>query len=129
MKEYKISQVRRLDEWESQYGAMVTFAIAIEGYSLPVKLNQKTTTPEPQVGDTLTGEIQDATDGKGQGYKKFKKINPQYQNQPQQQQSQAAPQMEYIVMMLEELTGRREVGELGKPQPPVEEDPFAGLDI
>lgn len=129
MKEYRISQVQRRDEWASQYGPMVTYAIAVDGESGWVKLNQKFDTPAPQVGDTITGEILNAKDPKGNAYRKFKKINPAYQNEASTQSSGNSDQLRYITQMLEELTGRREVGDIGPKQPPITEDPFAGLDI
>lgn len=132
MAEYRLNQVQRRDEWESQYGPMVTYAIAVDGVEGWLKLNQKLATPSPQVGDTLNGNIVDAKDGKGQSYKKFQKVNPAYEGQS----SSGTPtpsvdpkQLEYIVQMLEELTGRREIGEISMKYPAVKEDPFAGLDL
>lgn len=134
MAEYRLNQVQRRDEWESQYGPMVTYAIAVDGVEGWLKLNQKLATPAPQVGETLTGNILDAKDGKGQSYKKFQKVNPAFEGQGQSSNATSAPsadpkQLEYIVQMLEELTGRREIGEISMKYPAVKEDPFAGLDL
>lgn len=125
MKEYNITNVQRRDEWQGRFGPMVTFAVALEGEQGWIKLNQKLETPEPKVGDTLTGIIENKTTTNGEAYRGFKKINPAYADKPQQQ-SQASPQMDYIVMMLEELTGRRE---LADPVPKLGEleDPFPDI--
>lgn len=129
MADYKINAVQPREQFDTQYGSMQSYAIMFEGQPEWVKLNQKVETRAPEVGDTLTGEIT-TSQHKGQSYKKFTKINPAYQNQPQASQPANNAQLEYITMMLEELTGRRTVSETGaKPLPPIEDDPFAGLDI
>ena len=129
MKEYKLTEVHRRGEWESSYGPMVTFAIAVDGVEGYIKLNQKPDTPEPEVGEVITGVIQDKTDKKGQPYKQFKKMNPNYDNQSGKS-SLDNSKIDYIVQMLEELTGRRSVPELpAEPLPIIDADPFAGLDI
>ena len=121
--EYTITNVQRRDEWESQYGLMVTFAIALQGQDGWIKLNQKLTTPEPRVGETIYGDIISETDRNGNSYKKFKKVNPKFQ-QPTSQGA-SAHQIEYIIQMLEELTGRREVKDTVVND--IEDDPFPGL--
>lgn len=128
MKEYKITNVQRKDEWTSKYGPMVTFDISLEGEQGWVRLNQKLETPEPREGWRLTGEI--TNEGQGEdAYRKFKKINPKYAGESNtQQQSQADPnKLDYIVQMLEELTGRREAAEL--PMDKAIEDPFDGMNL
>lgn len=121
--EYTITNVQRRDEWDSQYGTMVTFAIALQGQDGWIKLNQKLTTPEPRVGETIYGDIITETDRNGNSYKKFKKVNPNFQKPTSQGAS--AHQIEYIIQMLEELTGRREVQDTVVNE--IEDDPFPGL--
>ena len=131
MADYKISAVQPRETFPTAYGEMQSYAIMLDGQTEWVKLNQKVETRAPEVGDTLTGEISTAQH-KGQSYKKFTKVNPAYQQQSALPTSPTvdSSQLEYITMMLEELTGRREVSETGaKPLPPMEEDPFAGLNI
>lgn len=126
MKEYKITNVQRRDEWLGKFGPMVSFAVALEGEEGWIKLNQKPSTPEPKIGDTLTGNIENHHTNSGEAYRGFKKVNPAYADQSSQQQSLANPQMDYIVMMLEELTGRRDtVEEVPKLTEP--EDPFPDI--
>lgn len=128
MKDYRIINVQRRDEWDSKYGRMVTFALALEGESGWIKLNQKLTTPEPKEGDTITGDITTETTNNGESYRKFTKVNPKFA--PNQQQSQASPQMDYIVQMLEELTGRRKAPDVVvDPTDEQIEDPFKGLGV
>lgn len=132
MADFKVSAVQPRESFSTQYGEMQSYALMLDGQTEWVKLNQKVETRAPEVGDTLTGEIT-TEQHKGQSYKKFKKVNPAYANTSGSAPAQPTvdnSQLEYITMMLEELTGRREVSPTGaKPLPPVEDDPFAGLDI
>lgn len=125
MNEYKVTNVQRRDEWLSQYGTMVTFALALEGEDGWVKLNQKLDTSEPKVGDVLTGNITTEQSKNGEAYRKFTKVNPKFAGQ---QQSTTGSKESYIVQMLEELTGRRKPPET-TPEVTDEElnDPFGGL--
>lgn len=138
--EYKITNVQQRDEFTTQYGQMQSYAISLEGQTGWIALNQKLETPPPRVGDTINGEIQNATTRNGNEYRKFKKINPKFAGggggEPQK--------LTYIVEMLEELTGRKQAHEepvVGQtappdesyhnllPNQPSEDDPFAGLGI
>lgn len=105
--DYKITNVQRRNEWKSSYQKdMVTYAISLEGESGWVELNQLLATPPPEIGATIHGNIENITTPNGTPVRKFKKVNPEFQDR-QQQQTQASPQMNYIVQMLEELTGRK----------------------
>lgn len=56
--------------WDSKFGPMKTYLVALNEWEKPVKLNQKATSPAPKAGDELFGKIEEDTyDG---GYK-FKK--------------------------------------------------------
>lgn len=124
--EYKITNVQARDSFQTQYGEMQAYAIALEGQTGWHALNQKLETPPPRVGDTIFGTIENATTKNGTPYKKFKKQNPKYA----QQSGIPNDKLEYIIKMLEELTGRRTTEDT--PVEPTDaqlEDPFAGLGV
>lgn len=130
--EYKVTNVQRGNEWRSKYATgdgndMVDYAVVVEANGKQegwAKLSQKATTAPPVVGGTLTGRIEEVPGPNGMPYKRFKKENPSFQQR-------AAPvsneKLDYIVTMLEELTGRRKVHDKDDGIPIVEDDPFAGL--
>lgn len=109
---YKITNVQTREQWGPSHGHMMQdYAIALEGEEGWIKLTQRVETRPPQVGDELEGFIETKSNSNGTSYRKFKKENPQFAqgdrsgNQP----NQANQKMDYIVQMLEELTGRRDV--------------------
>lgn len=131
-KEYTISHVQKRDEWTSKFGPMQDYAITVEGEANGwIKLTQKPETAPPRQGDTIFGSITTAKTSNGTSYLKFKKENPSY---PSDSPSSGAPtnipdqRLDYIVLMLEELTGRK--SPLRDSEPVVlEEDPFEGMGI
>lgn len=128
---YKITNVQRRDEWKSRFSEngqpdMVNYAIALEGESGWIKLSQKITTRPPEIGQELFGNIEDKRTSNGKIYRKFAK-----QQQQQQGGSGASEEkVDYIIQMLEELTGRQKTYESTPPVSEAElEDPFAGLGV
>lgn len=139
--EYKLTAVQPRNEWNNGYGQMMDYAITVEGHSGWIKLTQKLQTPPPKVGQVFYGIIEEKTNTNGTAFTKFKKLQRD-QTAPQGTQNTASPvqdkRLDYIVQMLEELTGRREFVEDSPPAveaeapPQVEElvdDPFEGLGI
>lgn len=123
---YKVSNVQRRDEWKSRYSTdgqpdMVDYAITLDGESGWIKLSQKITTKPPQTGDELFGHIETQTTKNGEEYRKFKKAS-------QQQGGMSNDKLAYIVQMLEELTGRRDVVTSDAGATPLD-NPFDGLGI
>jgi hypothetical protein len=59
MAEYKVTAVSpQTKPWSSQYGDMVTYYVKVEGREdVPVQVNKKASSPAPQVGEVLNGEI------------------------------------------------------------------------
>jgi hypothetical protein len=51
-----ISKVLDRREWSGQHGPMVTYKIEIEGHG-PAELNQKPTSPPPQEGQSIFGDL------------------------------------------------------------------------
>jgi hypothetical protein len=78
MSTYTVKAVEGSREWESAYGQMISYQIALtgpEGEDLSgVELSQKKTTAPPSAGQTLTGTI----DMTGKYGPKFKKEKPQF---------------------------------------------------
>lgn len=116
--EYTISNVTRRGEWKSKYARtdendMVDYAISLTGNEDGwIKLTQKISTKPPEVGDTIFGEIITAVDNNNEPYRRFKKINPKFVNDLGNRTSSvdaggSTVQVNYIIRMLEELTGRR----------------------
>lgn len=67
--EYKVSAVsENVKTYESKYGPMKEYKVKLDGVAEAVSINQKASSPAPEVGSTLTGSIQDTEYGK-----KFKK--------------------------------------------------------
>jgi hypothetical protein len=78
MSTYTVKAVEGSREWESAYGQMISYQIALtgpDGESLSgVELSQKKTTAAPAAGQELTGTI----DMSGKYGPKFKKEKPQF---------------------------------------------------
>lgn len=101
-KPYKITVVQKRDPWTGTYGTFDSYALQLEGWDGWVEMSQKQTTPAPEVGGELFGSIEMVTRGDNT-YAKFKKAKKQFQG------SSVDPKdIAYIIMMLEELTLRRE---------------------
>lgn len=132
IKMHKITNVQMRDEWGPVHGSMMQdYAIALEGEEGWVKLTQKVDTRPPEVGQEIEGFIETKTNTNGTSYRKFKKESAQYAqgNRSAQQNQPSHSQNDYIVQMLEELTGRRDIVH-DVPETPTElDDPFAGLNI
>lgn len=76
MAEYRVLSVKKRDQWESSYGTFQTYALALSGLGEPVQLNKKVPVKqEPQVGDVLTGTVEEKTSKTGRPYYKFKAEN------------------------------------------------------
>lgn len=74
MSEYRIEAVSsETRTYDTKYGQMVSYKLKLEGVDAPVELGQKTTTPAPQAGATLSGHVEDGPYGK-----KFKKEQAQF---------------------------------------------------
>jgi len=75
--EYKIIDVKQGNQWESPYGVMQSYTIALEGVSEPVVLNKKCPVKhEPKTGETLFGTLEEKTNAKGNVYMKFTAQKP-----------------------------------------------------
>lgn len=136
--QYKITNVNRRSEWPFNGKTMVDYAIALEGETGWIKLTQVQETPAPEIGQELNGRIEEKFDKHGNPYKKFKKENPNFPgnqgggggNQSRDIQ-ELKSRVDFAVLMLEELTGRRDsdgnpINEAGTENL-LEEDPFPGL--
>lgn len=136
--EYKVRAVEPRNEWNAGYGDMKDYAIALEGEQGWIKLTQKLQTPPPQVGDTLYGVIENRKTKNGNPYTKFKKMQrDQTASQGTQPTSVDNNKLDYIVQMLEELTGRKsgqtespqDVGSEAQSEVDTYDDPFEDLGI
>ena len=57
---YKIQSVKKTNTWESTFGEMQSYALALEGVGEPVQLNKKVPVKaEPQEGDELFGTLEE----------------------------------------------------------------------
>lgn len=73
MAEYRITGVKKGDQWESSYGTFQSYALALSGLGEPVQLNKKVpVNQEPSVGDVLTGTVEEKTSKAGKPYYRFK---------------------------------------------------------
>jgi hypothetical protein len=71
--EYKITSIKKGNEWSSDYGTFQSYALAVEGIGEPVQLNKKVpVSQEPQVGDSLYGTMQELVSKAGKPYYRFK---------------------------------------------------------
>lgn len=74
---YTVRDVRKTDQWDSQYGTFQTYALALEGISEPVKLNKKVPVKdEPAKGGTLYGTIEEKSTRNGSTYRQLKLERP-----------------------------------------------------
>lgn len=132
IRKYKITNLNRLDEWDSKYGKMQDYSVALEGEDGWIKLTQKFETRPPEIGDELEGFIENKSNTNGTPYKKFKKQSAEYAGASRSggNVGSSGSQESYIVQMLEELTGRRNVADqvAQVPDEPLK-DPFEGLNI
>lgn len=133
IRKYTIANVQRRDEWGPVHGSMMQdYAISLEGEEGWIKLTQKVETRPPEVGQELEGYIENKTNTNGTSYRKFKKESSQFA-----QSGRSAPQqsptnqkdMDYIILMLEELTGRRDEAAVQTDSSLLEDDPFKDLNI
>jgi len=83
MPQYTVKAVQKRDQWSSGHGEFQTYAVQLSDYNGWVVLNQKVTTPAPNVGDVLEGYI--APDNRGNP--KFNKQKEGYGQGPQSQGS------------------------------------------
>lgn len=130
IKKFKITNVQTRDEWDSKFGKMMDYAIALEGEDGWIKLTQKLDTRPPEIGDELEGFVEEKSNTNGTSFRKFKKQSAEYASADRSSSNTNGSQMSYIVQMLEELTGRRKVADTvaDVPDEPLD-DPFAGLNI
>jgi len=76
MAEYRITGVKKGDQWESSYGTFQSYALALDGLGEPVQLNKKVPVrQEPSIGDVLTGSVEEKTSKAGRPYYRFKAEN------------------------------------------------------
>ena len=101
-KNYKITEVQKRKEWSGKFGTFQDYALQLEGVDGWVSLSQKPETAEPQVGQELYGHTETQTHG-DRTYLKFKKAQKQDGGY-----SGGSGDMQYVIQMLEELTGRRD---------------------
>lgn len=111
-KPYKVVNVQERDKWQSSYGEFQNYALQLEGEEGWVQLSQKPETPAPQAGQELFGRIEVQTRG-DKTWRKFKKGQRQDGGNFKGGGGSSKADIDYIIMMLEELTGRRE-----KPENP-----------
>jgi hypothetical protein len=114
-KSYKITNVQKRRSWTGNFGTFQDFALQLEGVQGWVSKSQKPETPEPVVGEEIYGHVEPTVRG-DITYLKFKGAkNPNLGgNSPA---NKADNDSAYMVMMLEELTGRR-----GMPDNPTPRD-------
>lgn len=76
MAEYRITSIKKGDQWTSDYGTFQSYALALNGIGEPVQLNKKVPVKqEPAVGDVLHGTLEEKTSKTGRPYYKFKAEN------------------------------------------------------
>lgn len=122
--EYEITKVERRNEWTFQGSQMQDYAITLQGETGWIKLTQKYDTQPPQAGDKLFGVVETKTNKNGNEYRKFTKKNPNFGGNAQTG-GVDSEKLDYAIMMLEEMTGRRKVQE----ETPETSDPFGDLGI
>lgn len=129
-RDYTITNVQRRDEWLFNGNTMQDYAIALQGEEGWIKLTQKLETQPPQIGDTVHGKIETKRNTNGTSYRKFKKVNPNFGGNRRESAPADSPKLDYIVQMLEELTGRRAAPDVvHEVKDGPLEDPFEGMGI
>lgn len=133
-KNYTILQVEPRDEWTGKFGTFKPFALRLEGVEGWVELSQKPETPAPQVNDTIHGHTESQTHG-DKTYLKFKKVNPEFGGNSGSSAASATglqgseKTLEYVVQMLEELTGRRRKPDVEPDEADIDEAIAKGSDF
>lgn len=101
--------VQERKPWTGTYGTFNSYALQLEGFDGWVELSQVQTNkdgtpkPAPVVGDTITGSISTTTSKDGNTYFKFKRASKgNFGGNSIKQED-----IDYIIMMLEEVTLRR----------------------
>ena len=116
--EYKITNVQKRKEWSNSYGVFQDYALQLDGVDGWVSKSQKPDSREPQVGQNIYGSINTTTQGENTFYKFKSEKNPNFggSNHSSSPASSANKEdIDYIIMMLEELTLRRQSPD--EPQP------------
>lgn len=98
---YKITNVQKRKEWTGNYGPMQDYALQLDGVDGWVQKTQKPDTPAPVVGQEIFGSIKPEQHGEFT-YLKFKGAR-----RPDSAGGTSQKDIDYIIMMLEELTLRR----------------------
>jgi hypothetical protein len=106
-KAYKITNVQARDPWTGKFGTFNAFALQLEGVDGWVELSQKPETQVPVVGAELFGHLDSTTRGDNT-YLKFRKASPNGGNNSGGNNAQLEKDIAYVIMMLEELTLRRQ---------------------
>lgn len=82
---YKIEAVDTdVRNWSSQYGEFSTYTVKLNGVNEAVQLNKKSSSPAPEVGDEVYGDITDSQFGK-----KFKSAKKPFTDSSKQSSSPA----------------------------------------
>lgn len=124
-KPYVVKTVQKRDEWTNSYGTFQNYALQLEGEEGWIQLSQKPDTKAPVEGSELFGHIEVQTRG-DKTFRKFKKGQRQDGGNFKGGGGSSKADIDYIIMMLEELTGRRDkpsnpTGRGGDAEPTVEE--------
>lgn len=126
--DYTITRVEERDTWLYQGKPMQDYAIALQGEDGWIKLTQKPDTQPPQIGNVIHGVIEVKKNQNGTDYRKFKKVNPNFQGHRRENAPVDNQQLDYIVQMLEELTGRRATPDVvHEPTDKQLDDPFGDV--
>lgn len=126
--DFTITEVQERNKWSGAHGEFQDYALKLVGVDGWVALTQKPETAAPTAGSTLHGYTEVQTRG-DKTYLKFKKVNPDYNGPNQGQSTSSATSMvgndqtlDYIVEMLEELTGRRQKADVAPTDIPDDEN-------
>ena len=136
-KDFVIKEVQERNKWAGQHGEFQDYALKLEesdtGATVDgwVALTQKPETAAPQAGATIHGRTEVQTRG-DKTWLKFKKENPEYAGNNGGGHSAGSPTslagsektLEYVVEMLEELTGRRNKPDVAPTAEEVDGDTF-----
>lgn len=122
--EYIIENVEVGQSYQYKGSELQDYSVALQGETGWIKLTQKPTTPPPAVGRTLYGHIENKTTSNGNPYRKFVKARDFGSPSPTREAPRDDSKLDYVIQMLEEMTGRKEVKD-NKKEP--HNDPFEGL--